>query len=59
MLDTVQSVLDEYADLESRLADPAVHSDQDLVRTLNKRYAQLGPVVAAAVCTLRPKVRPC
>ncbi len=48
MLDTVQSILDEYADLERRLVDPAVHSDQDLVRTLNKRYAQLGPVVAAA-----------
>ncbi|MDN5796164.1 MAG: peptide chain release factor 1 [Intrasporangium sp.] len=48
MLDTVQSILDEYADLEARLADPSVHSDQTLVRTLNKRYAQLGPVVAAA-----------
>ncbi|HET8595570.1 MAG TPA: peptide chain release factor 1 [Intrasporangium sp.] len=48
MLDTVQSILDEYADLETRLADPSVHSDQDLLRTLNKRYAELGPVVAAA-----------
>ncbi|WP_347352073.1 peptide chain release factor 1 [Intrasporangium sp.] len=48
MLDTVQSILDEYADLETRLADAAVHSDQDLLRTLNKRYAQLGPVAAAA-----------
>ncbi|MGN6752214.1 MAG: peptide chain release factor 1 [Intrasporangium sp.] len=48
MLDTVQAILDEYSDLETRLADPAVHSDQDLVRTLNKRYAHLGPVVSAA-----------
>ena len=48
MLDSVQSILDEYADLESRLADPAVHGDQDLVRTLNKRYAALAPTVAAA-----------
>lgn len=48
MLDTVQSILDEYATLEARLGDPAVHSDQNLVRTLNKRYAHLGPVVAAA-----------
>ena len=48
MLDTVQSILDEYATLEARLGDPVVHSDQDLVRTLNKRYAHLGPVVAAA-----------
>ncbi|HEU5144055.1 MAG TPA: peptide chain release factor 1 [Dermatophilaceae bacterium] len=48
MLDSVQSILDEYADLEARLADPAVHTDQDLVRTLNKRYAALAPTVAAA-----------
>ncbi|NUQ31962.1 MAG: peptide chain release factor 1 [Dermatophilaceae bacterium] len=48
MLDSVQSILDEYAELESRLADPAVHGDQDLVRTLNKRYAALAPTVAAA-----------
>jgi peptide chain release factor 1 len=48
VLDSVQSVLDEYADLERRLADPDVHGDQDLVRTLNKQYAALGPTVAAA-----------
>jgi peptide chain release factor 1 len=46
--DSVQSILDEYADLEGRLADPAIHTDQDRVRTLNKRYSELGPVVAAA-----------
>ncbi len=48
MRDSVQTILEEYADLESRLADPAVHSDQDLVRVLNKRYAALAPTVAAA-----------
>ena len=48
MLESVQSLIDEYADLEARLADPAIHSDQDLVRTLNKRYAALAPTVAAA-----------
>ncbi|MBB2985396.1 peptide chain release factor 1 [Terracoccus luteus] len=46
--DSVRAVLDESDELETRLADPAVHTDQDLVRTLNKRYAQLGPTVAAA-----------
>ncbi len=46
--DSVQSILDEYADLEGRLADPAIHTDQTQVRTLNKRYSELGPVVAAA-----------
>ena len=48
MLDSVQSILDEYSELERRLADPAVHGDQDLVRSLNKRYAALAPTVAAA-----------
>ena len=48
MRESVQSIIDEYADLEARLADPAIHSDQDLVRTLNKRYAALAPTVAAA-----------
>ena len=48
MRESVQSILDEYAELETRLADPAVHSDQDLVRTLNKRYAALAPTVAGA-----------
>ena len=48
MLESVQSILDEYAELEQQLADPAVHGDQDLVRTLNKRYAALAPTVAAA-----------
>jgi peptide chain release factor 1 len=48
VLDSVQSILDEYSELERRLADPAIHTDQDLVRTLNKRYAALAPTVAAA-----------
>jgi len=48
VLDSVQAILDEYSALEERLADPAVHADQDLVRTLNKRYAALAPTVAAA-----------
>jgi len=46
--ESVQAILDEYADLEARLANPDIHTDQDLVRTLNKRYAALAPTVAAA-----------
>ena len=45
--DGAKALVDEYADLERRLADPAVHGDQATVRTLNKRYAALGPTVAA------------
>ncbi len=42
-----RSVVEEYADLERRLADPEIHTDQTRVRTLNKRYAALAPTVAA------------
>ena len=45
VVDSARAVLDEYADLERRLADPEVFADQNLVRTLNKRYAALGPTV--------------
>ena len=37
----------EHADIEARLADPAVHADQGLARSLGRRYAELGRVVAA------------
>jgi peptide chain release factor 1 len=39
--------LAEYADLEGELADPAVHADQARARDLGRRYAELGPLVAA------------
>jgi peptide chain release factor 1 len=35
----------EYADIEKRLADPAVHADQAEARRLGKRYAELRPIV--------------
>jgi peptide chain release factor 1 len=38
----------EYADIEKRLADPAVHADQAEARRLGKRYAELRPIVEAA-----------
>jgi peptide chain release factor 1 len=38
----------EYADIEKRLSDPAVHADQAEARRLGKRYAQLRPVVEVA-----------
>ncbi len=42
------SALAEHADLEERLADPAIHNDQSEARRLGRRYAQLSPVVEAA-----------
>jgi peptide chain release factor 1 len=41
------NALSEYADLEAELADPSVHGDQARARDLARRYAELGPLVAA------------
>jgi len=47
MFEHVEDLVAEYADLEARLADPAIHADQAEARRLGRRYAQLGPVVNA------------
>ncbi|MDN5750341.1 MAG: peptide chain release factor 1 [Pseudonocardia sp.] len=44
----VDALLAEHADLELRLADPSIHADAAAARKLGRRYAELGPVVAAA-----------
>jgi len=41
------NALSEHADLETQLADPSVHADQARARELGRRYAELGPLVAA------------
>jgi peptide chain release factor 1 len=45
MFEAVEELIGEHADLEKQLADPAVHADQANARRLNKRYAELTPVV--------------
>jgi len=47
VFEQVASMLAEYSDLERRLADPALHTDPGAARTLGRRYAELGPIVAA------------
>ena len=47
MFDNVEDLVAEYADLERRLADPAIHADAGAARRLGRRYAELGPIVAA------------
>ncbi|MEU4714717.1 peptide chain release factor 1 [Micromonospora purpureochromogenes] len=42
------SLLDEYAELEKRLADPAIHADQNTARRVGRRYAELVPLHKAA-----------
>ncbi|GAA4929001.1 peptide chain release factor 1 [Actinomycetospora succinea] len=42
----VTALLEEHAGLEARLADPDVHADAGLARSLGRRYAAISPVVA-------------
>ncbi|GLW91682.1 peptide chain release factor 1 [Actinokineospora globicatena] len=44
---TLSQLRAEHAELESELADPSVHADQDRARKLGRRYAQLSPVIKA------------
>ncbi|GAB2991222.1 peptide chain release factor 1 [Amycolatopsis acidiphila] len=44
---SLRGLLDEHAELEKQLADPAVHADQTRARKLGRRYAELSPVVRA------------
>jgi peptide chain release factor 1 len=41
-------LLDEYADLERRLADPTIHADQNSARRIGRRFAELAPLHKAA-----------
>ena len=43
----IEPLLAEHAEIERAMADPAVHADQGRARTLGRRYAELGRVVAA------------
>ncbi|MFU8872100.1 peptide chain release factor 1 [Micromonospora sp. SL4-19] len=42
------ALLDEYAELEKRLADPTIHADQGTARRVGRRYAELVPLQKAA-----------
>src|SRR4051794_27912101 len=47
LIDAVRPLLDERAELERRMAEPGLHADPALARTLGRRYAELGQVVEA------------
>ena len=47
MTASLDALLEEHAELERALADPSVHTDAAQARKLGRRYAELGPVVAA------------
>jgi peptide chain release factor 1 len=46
--DRLSGLLDEYAELEKRLADPAIHADQTTARRVGRRFAELSPLYKAA-----------
>jgi peptide chain release factor 1 len=46
MFESVEELIVEQADLERRLADPGVHANAGVARSLGRRYAQLTPIVA-------------
>ena len=47
MFEAVETLRAEHAELEQRLADPAVHADQSLAKRLNQRYAELSSILRA------------
>ncbi|NLU67135.1 peptide chain release factor 1 [Streptomyces sp. HNM0574] len=47
MFEAVEELIGEHADIEKKLADPAIHADQAGARKLNKRYAELTPIITA------------
>src|SRR4029453_4031905 len=42
--DRLTRLLDEYAELERRLADPAIHADQTAARKVGRRFAELSGI---------------
>ena len=47
MFESVQGLLAEFAELETQLADPDLHSDPARSKRVNRRYAELSRIVAA------------
>ncbi|HEX7107199.1 MAG TPA: peptide chain release factor 1 [Acidothermaceae bacterium] len=45
MFEAVEELIAEHADLEKRLADPALHTNAGAARSLGRRYAQLTPII--------------
>ncbi|EMY34644.1 peptide chain release factor 1 [Arthrobacter crystallopoietes BAB-32] len=47
MFESVKGMLEEHAELQQQLSDPAVYADQALARKLGRRSAQLNGIVEA------------
>jgi len=47
VFESVDALAEEYAELQVKLGDPAVHADAGLSKKLNRRFAQLSKIMAA------------
>ena len=47
--DRLRSLLDEYGELEQRLADPAIHADAAAARRVGRRFAELSGIHKTSV----------
>src|SRR5699024_10083452 len=47
MFEAVEALVQERAELERQLADPAIHTDQQFARRLGQRFTELGTIVRA------------
>src|SRR5690242_1548827 len=47
MFESVQGMLEEHAQIQAQLSDPAVYADQAKARKLGRRSAQLNGIVEA------------
>ncbi|MFP9075592.1 PCRF domain-containing protein, partial [Enterococcus faecalis] len=45
MFESIHGLLEEHAELQLKLSDPAVYADQGLARKLGRRYAELSNIV--------------
>lgn len=47
MFESVQALIAEHSELQTQLADPAIHADAAAMKRINRRYAELSKIVAA------------
>lgn len=47
MFESVDALMAEYAELQEKLGDPAVHADPGRSKKLNRRFAELSKIIAA------------
>jgi peptide chain release factor 1 len=57
MNETLLNLIQEYASLEARLADPAILADQVAYQAISRKYGELTPIVTAAKLLLEARTR--